>query len=70
MVHEETSPTNVEHDYRKIGHQGQNIMNLQASPPHESITTKGAIFREVAADMKDMKKSSPTSSCRSIIKTF
>ena len=33
------------------GHQGQNIMNLQTSTSLESITTKGAIFRDLAADM-------------------
>ena len=38
------------------GHQGQNIMNLQTSTSLESITTKGAIFREIATDMKDRKK--------------
>ena len=38
------------------GHQVQKVMNFQPSPPLESITTKGAIFREIAADMKDRKK--------------
>ena len=42
------------------GHQEQNIMNIQTSTPLESITTKGAIFRDLAADMEDRKYSSRT----------
>ena len=42
----------------------------KASPPLESITTKGAIFRAIAADTKYRKNSSPTGSCKSINKPF